>query len=238
MSAFSQFITRVDNLSLRAFSGVGIHCRFDETRYSELLFPAYEIELPAVLAAASNTRKAEFLAGRVAAKYALTELGLMPDTIGIGKHRNPLWPHSVLGSISHHRGNVFCLMMRRPVTGVLNIALGIDVESMMSLDDVMRLGASICSADERRLAAQHFSDQTLSLTLIFSAKEALFKALYPLIGSYFDFLDVRVSGINIPRKELQLTLNRDLSSCLLRGQTMTAHWRETPKSVMTWVHPN
>ncbi|MBQ0758913.1 MAG: 4'-phosphopantetheinyl transferase EntD [Zhongshania sp.] len=238
MSAFSQFITRVDNLSLRAFSGVGIHCRFDETRYSELLFPAYEIELPAVLAAASNTRKAEFLAGRVAAKYALTELGLMPDTIGIGKHRNPLWPHSVLGSISHHRGNVFCLMMRRPVTGVLNIALGIDVESMMSLDDAMRLGASVCSADERRLAAQHFSDQTLSLTLIFSAKEALFKALYPLIGSYFDFLDVRVSGINIPRKELQLTLNRDLSSCLLRGQTMTAHWRETPKSVMTWVHPN
>jgi len=238
MSAFSQFLTRVDSLSLRAVSGVGIHCRFDQTRYSESLFPAYEIELPTVLAAATDTRKAEFLAGRIAAKYALTELGLIPDTIGIGKHRNPLWPHSVLGSISHHRGNVICLMMRRPVNGALKIALGIDVESMMSLDDVIRLGASIYSADERALATQYFPNETLSLTLIFSAKEALFKALYPLVGSYFDFLDVRVSGINIPRSELQLTLNRDLSSCLLRGQTMTAHWRETPKSVMTWVSPS
>jgi 4'-phosphopantetheinyl transferase EntD len=50
-----------------------------------------------------------------------------------------------------------------------------------------------------------------AFTIIFSAKESLFKALYPSVGYYFDFLDVVVTGICNNTNSFNIMLNVDLT---------------------------
>ncbi|MEI8635195.1 hypothetical protein P4S72_30355 [Vibrio sp. PP-XX7] len=60
------------------------------------------VTLPDTLHRAVLKRKCEFLAGRLCAKRAMAECGINAETtLGIGEHREPLWPEGVIGSISH-----------------------------------------------------------------------------------------------------------------------------------------
>ncbi len=73
-----------------------------------------------------------------------------------------------------------------------------------------------------RRSAYNFNE---ALTLVFSAKESLFKALYPSVNRYFDFLDVIVAVFKPKTKErdnstgiLTLKLNTDLNTELHQGK--------------------
>lgn len=74
--------------------------------------------------------------------------------------------------------------------------------------------ANVARANRRSIPVLRFdrSDAALAawLTLVFSAKESLFKALFPGIGRYFDFLDVGVASVSVPRGALALSLRRPL----------------------------
>ena len=49
------------------------------------------------------------------------------------------------------------------------------------------------------------------LTLTFSAKESLFKALYPQVRCYFDFLDARMVAVDMQRQTFVLALLKTLT---------------------------
>src|SRR5690606_13013148 len=59
--------------------------------------------LPAEIAAARPRRRAEYAAGRIAARAALRRLTGQAALIGMGPDRLPLWPKGTIGSISHNR---------------------------------------------------------------------------------------------------------------------------------------
>jgi 4'-phosphopantetheinyl transferase EntD len=136
------------------------------------------------LAGASPLRVREFATGRLCAKQALRHLGIEPDTIGTGPHREPIWPAGVVGSISHTSG--FCCA----AVSTAWQGLGVDTQrlgNILTLDQARR----ICSYDERRrLSALSSDEQQLALHIIFSAKESSFKAVFPLIRRFFGFADI------------------------------------------------
>ena len=99
------------------------------------------------------------------------------------------------------------------------------------------MGLNIMSSSEISLTSAYFERPEFALTLIFSAKESLFKALYPAVGRYFDFLDIRLSSINLDDNSVAFTLRNDLSMHLLRGYTVTVHWQQFANAVVTWVYP-
>ena len=127
--------------------------------------------------------------------------------------------------------------MPRPANLDSPVRLGIDVESLIGNDDVDTMGLNIMSSSEISLTSAYFERPEFALTLIFSAKESLFKALYPAVGRYFDFLDVRLSSINLDGNSLAFTLRHDLSMHLFRGYTVTVHWQQLANAVVTWVYP-
>ena len=148
-----------------------------------------QIAIPIPLQRAVRKRKLDFLAGRLCALAALAELlDLNNDEknatyIGIGEKRQPLWPQGVVGSITHSQGRARAIVGRQETYR----ALGCDIEHLID-SDLEGISKQICQAKEWQELVDHsrLSKKAL-LTLVFSAKETLFKTLYPLVHEYFGF---------------------------------------------------
>ncbi|MFD1807677.1 4'-phosphopantetheinyl transferase [Gemmobacter lanyuensis] len=131
-------------------------------------------------------RQSEFRAGRHAARAALAELGLPDRPIPAGADRAPIWPLGLIGSISH--SDRLCLAAVGRGRGI-----GVDLEPAEPLEP--QIHRMILSPEDRGSEGAVISG--LETRLIFSAKEAAYKAQYPLSRQLFDFqtLAVTVQGI-------------------------------------------
>lgn len=135
-------------------------------------------------------RRAEFAAVRVCAREALAELGFAPRAILPGPRREPVWPEGVCGSMTHCAG--YCaaaVALAAEVAG-----LGIDAEVDRPLpQDVKDL---VTSPAERSMLADLARRAPIGLpweTLLFSAKEAVYKTWFPLMRSWLGFEEAEVA---------------------------------------------
>ena len=132
------------------------------------------------IADAIPKRQTEFAAGRRAARAALAELGLAPIAIQQGTDRAPVWPPGIAGSISHCAQCCIAVVARTTDYQTL----GVDVEPATGLDpDLVPI---VCTPTEQTWVATQ-PNPGLAAKLIFSAKEAIYKAQHPLTGKIIDF---------------------------------------------------
>jgi|HubBroStandDraft_6_1064221.scaffolds.fasta_scaffold138215_3 4'-phosphopantetheinyl transferase EntD len=158
-------------------------CIASSDMYCGGLFPQ-EVEL---ISASIPKRRAEFTAGRNAARAALALIGAPVRPILRNPQRAPVWPPGFVGSIAHCK-EFCCAVVARSAQ---IISLGFDAETIDSLED--ELADHICVADE----FLHFANLpqppgTNWAKLAFSAKEAFHKCHNPLTGELLDFQDVSV----------------------------------------------
>jgi len=141
-------------------------------------------------------RQSEHLAGRIAAVYALREVGEKGGP-AIGDQRQPLWPAPWYGSISHSERSALAVVSARPV--------GVDIERVMAPSLAAELESSIInSAEKKRLDASGLPPE-LALTLAFSAKESAFKASHSAIQARMGFSDFEVTYIKEENLRLRLS---------------------------------
>lgn len=139
----------------------------------------YPEEAKAVERAVASRRQ-EFARGRSAAREALSALGLPPCPIPVGPGREPLWPDGVVGSITHCEGLVAAVVAHESRLA----AVGIDAEPAVALPAETR--SLLLRRSER-------SPDPVVETIVFSAKETIYKALFPLVGVWIGFQEVKVS---------------------------------------------
>lgn len=156
----------------------------------------------AMLARAVISRKAEHLAGRMAAVHALHHAGGPATPPGIGAHREPLWPQGFTGSISH-AGNL-ALAVAKPI-GKRVSSLGIDYQPLLTDNDAQKLADGVLAGDERARLQRASAPFPLALSLVFSAKESLFKALFPAVQTWFGFECAQVIALTPESITLALT---------------------------------
>lgn len=164
--------------------------RFDADALDEASFAGHDITLPPHLQRAAAKRRAEFLAGRLCASQALWHLHGRREVPGMGEDRAPRWPQGSVGSITHSHGWAGALVASRSAY----LGLGLDAEPLLGDAQAERLARRLLTAAERERL-----DDTLpafAVTLTFSLKESLFKALYPLVGRRFHFPDAELTGWN------------------------------------------
>ena len=166
-------------------------CTFQEDVYQTSLYESANVSRFQGFDRAVNKRQAEYLAGRVVAKSAMSGLGLIYQDIPIGDDRSPVWPNGVLGSITHTGSRALCCVSLASDTSYL----GIDIENKMSLQTCGQVEKMLLTKNEKLIILNTFNDIESILTLVFSAKESLFKALYPIVKIYFDFLDVEIVSL-------------------------------------------
>ncbi|WP_421557364.1 4'-phosphopantetheinyl transferase family protein [Pseudomonas canadensis] len=162
---------------------------FLSTRFDPVLLTAGDFQRSAVPPPASiqrsvAKRQAEFLAGRLCARAALHQLDHLNYIPAIGEDRAPVWPAHICGSITHSTGHAAAIVAHKAQWR----GLGMDLETVLSLERAERLAGEILTADElQRLAALPREQIAQLVTLTFSAKESLFKALYPMVQKRFYF---------------------------------------------------
>ena len=162
---------------------------FLSTRFDPALLIADDFQRSAVPPPASiqrsvAKRQAEFLAGRVCARAALQQLDQLDCVPAIGEDRAPVWPGHISGSITHSTGHAAAIVAHKAQWR----GLGMDLENVLTLERAERLAGEILTADElQRMAALPREQIALLVTLTFSVKESLFKALYPIVQTRFYF---------------------------------------------------
>ncbi|MER5748019.1 4'-phosphopantetheinyl transferase superfamily protein [Streptomyces sp. NPDC002225] len=160
-------------------SVVAVEAYGDDESDQALLHP----EERAVVARAVDRRRREFTTVRVCARRAMAKLGVPPAPILPGERGAPQWPEGLLGSMTHCAGYRAAALVRATDLA----SLGIDAEPHAALpDSVLR---SVALAVEReRLTLLHARQPAIHWDrLLYSAKESVYKAWFPLTGKRLDF---------------------------------------------------
>jgi 4'-phosphopantetheinyl transferase EntD len=138
-----------------------------------------------LVARAVSKRRAEFTTVRTCARIALGRLGLPPAPLLTGPKREPLWPAGVVGSITHCDGYRAVAVARADQLA----SIGIDAEP----HDPLPAGI----LDRVSLPAERVHLRALPPgvhwdRLLFSAKESVYKAWFPLARRWLGFEDAAV----------------------------------------------
>jgi len=137
---------------------------------------------------AAPGRRREYSAGRLLARSLLDSLGAAAAPLLNGPDRAPAWPAGFVGSISHCP--TLCAVVVAPTPDIC--AVGVDVEPAAALAaDIEPL--VLTARDRDSIAQLPPPIRALGSRLVFSAKEAFYKALYPTTGVFLDFTQAWVT---------------------------------------------
>jgi 4'-phosphopantetheinyl transferase EntD len=205
---------------------------FDPSGFDRSEFDRSGIVLPDSVASSVRRRQAEFFYGRLAARIALERIGIAAKELPIGAMREPLWPNGVIGSITHCDGWAAAAVEVLGAPG----GLGIDIERIVDVDRMDAVLDSAVLPGERvllRSIAPSLSLQLLT-TLVFSAKESLFKAAFPSVRRLFDFDAARTVALDADACQLRLCLCEELGPEFRRGREFAVDFRViAPDVVLT-----
>ncbi|CNI96875.1 MULTISPECIES: 4'-phosphopantetheinyl transferase [Yersinia] len=223
------------------FHGLLAKCDFDVNEYRDELFAVYGIAFPGSLQKAVVKRRAEYLAGRFVARQVLNMLEVRDFLLTNGIDRAPQWPVGLIGSISHNNQRALCtaqVITPRVDASESNShhhGIGLDIESLIPAERAKNLWPGILSEDEyHHFQKDPFPFEKL-LTLAFSAKESLFKAIFPQLGRYFDFLDARLLSYSLDTGRFELQLLRQLSDEFPEGRRFTGCFVLNDSDVQTFI---
>ncbi|UVK51710.1 4'-phosphopantetheinyl transferase superfamily protein [Mesorhizobium sp. AR02] len=121
-------------------------------------------------------------AARWIAHRLLADIGISDVAIPRAPSGAPVWPDGIIGSLAHDDDMAVAAVA--PVGRI--VSLGIDVEPAQPLPDdifaIVATGADRTGAADRRLAGR----------ILFCAKEAVYKAAYPLDREILGYEDIAV----------------------------------------------
>jgi 4'-phosphopantetheinyl transferase EntD len=148
------------------------------------LFP----EEAAALGNAVEVRRLEFVTARACAREALSQLGLPARPIPAGARGEPLWPAGIVGSITHCAGYRACAVAAASEL----LTIGVDAEVDDPLPDGL-IGDIALPEEQRWIQAAAATAPGVSWDrLLFSIKESIYKAWFPLAKSWLGFEDASV----------------------------------------------
>ena len=130
-------------------------------------------------------RRREFGAGRAIARMALAQIGIRNAPLPVSEYKYPVWPDGTIGSISHTSDLVgAAVAYARDYRSI-----GFDLEAGHAVEP------EICQTimrDNELSKAADYPDRDLA-TVYFSCKEAVYKAVYPSVKEFLEFLDVEIA---------------------------------------------
>ncbi|WP_039057006.1 4'-phosphopantetheinyl transferase superfamily protein [Enterobacter sp. Bisph1] len=202
---------------------------FDSGCYADTLFSQHGIPFPSRLEKAVVKRRAEYLAARCAAGYLLQQAGC-DGHVGSSASRAPVWPAGWCGSLTHSHGHAMAVIA--PVDA--GLSPGIDIE-MFDGKTMRETAEMFTSPQERQLLANCGVEYETALLITFSAKESLFKALYPQVGNFFGFDAARVCALDMTTGTITLTLTLSLTPERPQGSQLSGHFLIQQNRVITLI---
>lgn len=202
---------------------------YDIQWYSDTLFNQLSIPFPKSLMPAVAKRRADYLSGRYAASLLLKQSGCH-EVVLTGTDRAPVWPVGWRGSISHTGKWAIAVL----TSDQSNLYLGVDIEELRP-EVMLEIAPAFTIEEERALLAGSGLPFETALAIVFSAKESLFKALYPQVRHLFGFEAARLCEFNQQENRFTFELTRDLTPTLSVGYHAAGNYIFNKSEVTTLI---
>ncbi|PRY02257.1 4'-phosphopantetheinyl transferase family protein [Allonocardiopsis opalescens] len=150
-----------------------------------VLLPEEEPEV----ARAVDKRRREFTTGRHCARLALAKLSVPPVPLPRGERGAPVWPEGIAGSITHCAGYRGAVAARTAEVR----SVGIDAEPNGPLPEGVLDAVSLPEERDWIGALDPGATGVHWDRLLFSAKESVYKAWYPLARRFLGFAEARIT---------------------------------------------
>ncbi len=144
-------------------------------------------ELKCLSAKAVEKRRTEFFLGRLAAFRALQAIGVTPQPVLKAESREPLWQDGIVGAITHSRDTACAVVARKEMT----CGVGVDLEALEPRVN-FNISTKVCTEPEQAWLAEVPDEKDKRLKMIFSAKEAGFKAFFPIEQIFLCYKDAEL----------------------------------------------
>ena len=203
---------------------------FDDERVSVLGAPIdgahverlTELEASAIPRAAPKRRR-EYATARYLARTGLAELGVPRFDLLNNEDRSPQWPPGIAGSISHSDTHAVVALGRRAEVGTV----GVDIEHRAELKPEL-WRHTMLPAEIDWLEARSDAERGHLALVLFSAKEALYKAQYPVTSEFMSFADLRVE-LDPQTRRVRCVFQRDVGGgTFARGFCAEGRWLDAP----------
>jgi len=181
--------------------------------------------LPDALKSASKKRQADYLVGRRCARQCLLLLGQTTEDLAYAGHaKPPSWPARVAGSISHTRG------LAVSIATTESMLVGIDIERVLSDREAATIQHFVVNDDEWHHCPSDLSTSAFT-TLVFSAKETIYKALGGLYGARLEFHSVSLLAVG--GHTLTFVANHAIGRSLPAGCSITLEYHRVDDLIET-----
>jgi enterobactin synthetase component D len=193
--------------------------------------------VPPELHRATPDRKRQYLAGRYCADHAVERLrpSATRPAIGRGAAGEPQWPAGLTGSVTHTDGLASAAVAR------LTDARSIGIDSEMRVDHwrAERIRPLVMRPEEHGVGGRAI-DEATRVTLVFSAKESIFKCLYPVIGRRFYYEDALITSGDPATGQFVAELMTTLAPGFERGTILRGRFEIDDARVHTgvWLDPH
>lgn len=164
----------------------------------------YEKQYASLVVKGSVGRKNEFYRGRFCAHKALEQLSCRDTFVPISDGRAPLWPNGYCGSISHSKDMAIALAAKSDAYQ----SIGVDIERIVTEKRIQVIKRMTLTPAEV-IYLESFADQSFVATIMFSAKEAFYKYLNPVVGEYINFHEGIIQQIDCENQSFQIELVSD-----------------------------
>lgn len=217
-------VSNIDNISIS-------NCRFNVVNFKNSLFDKLDIKMPEDIRYSSTKRQSEYLAGRYMAQISMSSMGFEKANIARGLNNSPVWPNGVIGSISHSNDEAYSIVASSNDYKFL----GIDYEKIINDEISKEVYNSIANEKELRNVMNLGFEFSHALTIIFSSKESLFKALHPHTKFYFDFLDATLINLTPKDNQFEIKLNKTLNESLTENMVFKGIYKISYENILTVV---
>jgi enterobactin synthetase component D len=174
--------------------------------------------------------------GRLAADDALAQLGAANRIVGRGERGQPLWPDGYVGTISHTAE--LAIAVAAQAHGLRGI--GVDLERLTrGVSD--RAARLVCLPSEEAWAQTQAprddapESSAARRVMLFSAKEAVFKALYPIDRVWLGYSDAELTWMP-PIRAFRAVLRKAAAGDLPAGTELLVRTHLTLDLVISATH--
>ena len=208
-----------------------IQADYDLVHFDERLFAGLAMPAPRHLSKAVMKRRAEYLASRVVVRHALGCLGAGSWILMNDEDRAPVWPTGFSGSLSHSHQQI-ALLLARKESGKL---LGVDCEKVMRAETAEAMQENIITPQEKRLLMQSGLPFPAALTVAFSLKESLYKALWPALKKFMSFGEAEIVFCSPNAEKVLLRLTTSHASHFPQGREFLGRVERTSTRILSWI---